>query len=50
MPSRGFLDPAAVTRTMVSPSRTTAEPAACLAHLPVSIEISLPPTVTDSFT
>jgi hypothetical protein len=30
--------------------RTTTEPEACLAHLPVSMEISLPPTTTDSRT
>ena len=32
----------AVERTMVSPWRTTTEPEACLATLPVSNEISLP--------
>ncbi len=50
MPSRGPFEPPAVTRTIVSPRRTTTEPAACLAHLPVSIEISFPPTMTDSLT
>src|SRR5690349_2081960 len=43
-------EPAAVTRTIVSPQRTTAAPPASLAHLPVSMEISLPPTMAESRT
>src|SRR5262245_27922753 len=48
--SRGCAEPAAVTRTMLSPQRMTTEPPACLAHLPVSIVISLPPTMPVSRT
>src|SRR5690606_35251215 len=48
--SRGSCDPDAVTRTMLSPQRMTTEPPACLAHLPVSIMISLPPTMAVSRT
>ena len=44
MPSRGLAAAQAVTRTMVSPERTTTEPSACLASRPVSIEIVVPPT------
>ena len=36
MPSRGFAAAQAVTRTMVSPERTTTAPSACLASRPVS--------------
>src|SRR5262249_29780973 len=38
----------AVARTMVSPWRTTTAPEACLAILPVSREISLPATSTET--
>src|ERR1700746_1309697 len=38
----------AVHRTIVSPARTTTAPEACLASLPVSNEISLPSTSTDT--
>src|SRR5215510_6341231 len=48
--SRGCAEPAAVTSTMLSPQRTTTEPAACLAHFPVSMMISLPPTMAVSRT
>src|ERR1043165_2748591 len=48
--SRGCADPAAVTSTMLSPQRTTTEPPACLAHFPVSMMISLPPTMAVSRT
>src|SRR5688572_3667386 len=48
--SRGCAEPAAVTSTMLSPQRMTTEPPACLAHLPVSIVISLPPTMAVSRT
>ena len=36
MPSRGFAEWQAVTRTTESPKRTMTEPSACLASLPVS--------------
>ena len=48
--SRGCAEPAAVTSTMLSPQRMTTEPLACFAHLPVSMIISLPPTMADSRT
>src|SRR5262245_59939589 len=48
--SRGCCEPDAVTRTMLSPQRMTTDPPACLAHLPVSIVISLPPTTAVSRT
>ena len=48
--SRGCAEPAAVTSTMLSPQRMTTEPLACLAHLPVSMVISLPPTMAVSRT
>src|SRR5262245_30698584 len=48
--SRGCGDPAAVTSTMLSPQRMTTEPLACLAHFPVSMVISLPPTTAVSRT
>ena len=38
----------AVERTMVSPLRTTTDPLACLASLPVSKEIWLSPTSTET--
>src|SRR5829696_7594771 len=38
----------AVESTRVSPAETTTEPDACLASLPVSKEISVPPTSTDT--
>src|SRR5688500_5026739 len=44
MPSRAVAAMQAVTRTMVSPERTTTEPSACLASRPVSIEIFCRPT------
>ena len=43
-PSRPSVRPWAVARTIVSPERTTTAPSACLASLPVSNVISLPPT------
>jgi len=46
--SRGCCEPVAVTSSEVSPQRTTTEPPDCLAHLPVSTMISLPPMVQDS--
>ncbi len=45
MPSRGFAAAHAVTRTIVSPERTTTAPSACLASRPVSIEMVWLPTV-----
>ena len=33
----------AVAKIMVSPIRTTTDPSACFANLPVSMEISFPP-------
>src|SRR5688572_14937241 len=48
--SRGSADPPAVTRTSVSPQRMTMAPEASLAHLPVSMMISLPPTRAESRT
>src|SRR6266576_2453575 len=45
-PSRGSIRPCAVANTIVSPERTTTEPSACFASLPVSNVISRPPTVT----
>src|SRR3989440_7741220 len=45
-PSRGSIRPCAVASTIVSPERTTTEPSACFASLPVSNVISRPPTVT----
>src|SRR5512147_1431769 len=50
MPSRGSWLAVAVPRTTLSAKRTTTEPCACLANLPVSNEMVLPPvnsTVTD---
>src|SRR3954447_24591364 len=38
----------AVERTLVSPAVTTTEPLACLASLPVSNSIRLPPTSTET--
>ena len=38
MPSRGLEAWQAVTSTIVSPMRTTTEPSACLASLPVSMD------------
>src|SRR5579863_5516904 len=52
MPSRGSALAQAVARITFSPERTTALPCACLAQLPVSNEIFLPPlssTVTSCF-
>ena len=40
--------PTAVTRTTVSPQRTSTAPLACLASLPVSSETVLPPTSTST--
>src|ERR1044071_9421733 len=48
--SRGFWLPLAATSTMLSPQRMTTDPPACLAHLPVSTMISLPPTMAVSRT
>src|SRR6266581_4264818 len=45
-PSRGSIRPCAVANTIVSPERTTTEPSACFASLPVSNVISRPPIVT----
>src|SRR6476620_5981002 len=45
MPSRGFAAAWAVTRTMVSPERTTTAPSACLARRPVSIDSVCRPIV-----
>ena len=45
---RGSLPAVAVQRTIVSPARTTTDPLACLASFPVSKEISLPPTSTET--
>src|SRR2546429_1755252 len=45
-PSRGSIRPCAVASTIVSPERTTTEPSACFASLPLSNVISRPPTVT----
>src|SRR5688572_4664539 len=42
MPSRGFGDAQAVTRTTDSPMRTMTAPSACLAYLPVSKEREAP--------
>ncbi|OPZ76203.1 MAG: hypothetical protein BWY79_01733 [Actinobacteria bacterium ADurb.Bin444] len=42
---RSFLATTAVTKTMVSPSRTSTAPLACLAKRPVSKWISLSPRV-----
>src|SRR5687767_601579 len=42
MPSRGFGDAHAVTRTTDSPMRTMTEPSACFAYLPVSKERGVP--------
>ena len=36
MPSRGWVEPTAVTSTMVSPERMSAAPLACSAMWPVS--------------
>ena len=47
-PSRASGRPTAVARTIVSPERTTTAPSACLASLPVSKVISLPPISTDT--
>src|SRR5690349_24446678 len=44
MPSRGLAAWQAVTSTMVSPERTMTAPSACLASLPVSMEIERDPT------
>src|SRR5437868_6257530 len=52
MPSRGSGLAQAVANTTFSPLRTTAEPWACFAQLPVSKETFLPPansTVTSCF-
>jgi hypothetical protein len=38
----------AVQSTIVSPARTTTEPLACLASLPVSNEISVSPISTET--
>ena len=38
----------AVASTIVSPADTTTDPLACLASLPVSKEISFPPTSTET--
>src|SRR5687768_78938 len=46
-PSRASARPTAVARIIVSPLRTTTAPSACLAILPVSKVISLPPISTD---
>src|SRR5437868_5312144 len=43
MPSRGSGLAQAVAKTTFSPLRTTAEPCACFAQLPVSKEIFFPP-------
>src|SRR3954465_3340698 len=42
MPSRGVAARPPVTRTTESPWRTTTEPAACFASLPVSMRSGLP--------
>src|SRR3954471_9170307 len=42
MPSRGDAARLAVTRTTESPWRTTTDPAACFASLPVSMRSGLP--------
>ena len=42
MPSRGFGDAHAVTRTTESPIRTITDPSACFAYLPVSNEREVP--------
>ena len=47
---RGSAEPVAATKTLVSPKVTMTDPPACLAHLPDSILISLPPTTTVSMT
>ena len=44
MPSRGDSDMVTLTMTAVSPQRTTHEPFACSAYLPVSTMTFLPPT------
>src|SRR3954447_2192350 len=48
-PGRASCAPTAVTRTMVSPERTTTAPFACLASLPVSNSIGTAPTSTVTF-
>jgi hypothetical protein len=45
-PSRGSVRPTAVASTIVSPDRTRTAPSACLASLPLSNVMSLPPTVS----
>src|SRR5271170_1835093 len=50
MPSRGSGLEVAAARTTFSPKRTTAEPPACLASFPVSIESCFPPAIsTETF-
>ena len=44
IPSRGLSDMVTLTMTTVSPQRTTHEPFACSAYLPVSTMTFLPPT------
>src|ERR1700716_634500 len=46
MPVRGSGLEAAAARTTFSPKRTTAEPPACLASFPVSIESCFPPAIS----
>src|ERR1700675_3608768 len=46
MPVRGSGLDVAAARTTFSPKRTTAEPPACLASFPVSIESCFPPAIS----
>src|ERR1700732_4220395 len=46
MPTRGSGLAVAAARTTFSPKRTTAEPPACLASFPVSIESCFPPAIS----
>src|ERR1700694_6085182 len=46
MPVRGSGLEVAAARTTFSPKRTTAEPPACLASFPVSIESCFPPAIS----
>src|SRR5258708_23289933 len=46
MPMRGSGLAVAAARTTFSPKRTTAEPPACLASFPVSIERYFPPAIS----
>src|SRR6266849_4693788 len=49
MPTRGSGLAVAAARTTFSPKRTTAEPPACLASFPVSMERCFPPISTETF-